>query len=242
MRDEATALALDPRAVAELRRRFKYDDFYLSLMSPSAASVLQEMIEHPRFPGATEPPVLTLLAALLRVIEPRRVLQIGTYIGFSTVFLADILSRNRQPGHLVTVEPDATAHESARAWAEKAQLADAITFLDGRSTDVRINRALQPFTPFDLIYLDSSHAYEETLEELTVIFERGLWLSRAGVLVLHDAALSAKRWDPTRKGGVRRALEEWVNARAHDYQILILEPPLLSDSEGLGLVTRRQGG
>ena len=201
--------------------------------------MLDAIIDHPRFPGATDPSALALLGMLVRILQPRRVLQLGTHIGFSSMIIADVLTHNSQPGHLFTVEPDASAHALARAFAAQAGLAATLTFLDGASTDPWITQALQAAGPFDLIYLDASHAYAATLAELSLIGEQGGWLAEAGLLVLHDAAREAVRWDPTGQGGVRRALDEWIAPRAAAYQFFIFEPPLWPNACGLGLLARR---
>jgi predicted O-methyltransferase YrrM len=230
---------ISPEQLRELREAYKADNFYMSQVSSQARVVLEEIIEHPRFPGSTDPAVLTMLGTLLHIIQPRRVLQLGTYIGFSSVFIADILARNSNPGTLVTVDPDTSAHELAASWLASAGLRDRVTMLNGYSTDSTVNTGLQPYLPFDLVYLDSSHAYQATLEELDRIFESGKWLSEHGLLLLHDAAEYAACWDPSGAGGVGRALNEWIEDHTETHQLMILEPPLWPGVCGLGLLARR---
>lgn len=227
---------MNDQQLQELRQAFRTHDFYLSFTSEQARSVLEEIIDHPFFPGSTDPPVLAFLGALLQIVQPRRMLQLGTFIGFSTVYLADILARNTQPGHLVTVDPNDTAHSLAKVWIEQAGMSQVVTFLDGYSTDAAIDASLQSLGPFDLIYLDSSHMYQATLQELDLIFEQSGWLNPNGLLLLHDASAYAARWDSTGEGGVHRALLEWVAQRNTRYQLMILEPPLWPGACGLGLV------
>lgn len=228
---------IDEQQLQLLRTLFRTHDFYLKFTSEQARPILDQIIDHPFFPGSTDPPVLAFLGALLHIVQPRRMLQLGTFIGFSTVYIADILSRSTQPGHLVTVEPDDTAHQLAKAWVDQAGMNQVVTFLDGYSTDSAIDASLRELGPFDLIYLDSSHAYEATLQELRLIFEQSNWLTPNGLLLLHDASAYATQWDSSGKGGVRRALLEWVQQHTMRYQLLILEPPLWPGVCGLALMT-----
>jgi predicted O-methyltransferase YrrM len=225
--------------LTELRSAYQAALAKLTPPSPSARGVLDEIIEHPRFPGVSDPPILSLLGTFIRTTQPRRVLEIGTYIGLSTVFIADILNTNEARGHLWTVDPDTTAHELAEPWAERAGVRDVVSFVVGFSTEPTVASALRAAGPFQFVYVDSSHSYEGTLAELHLIFE-DWWLDRAGLLMLHDASDFARRWDPTAKGGVRRALDEWFIPRRDAYQMMILEPPLWPSAAGVAIVTRRR--
>jgi predicted O-methyltransferase YrrM len=225
--------------VAGLRSRYREAVGQLTSPSPAASRVLEEIVAHPRFPGVTDPPALALLETLLRITQPERVLELGTYIGLSSVFIADVLQQNQRQGHLWTVDPDASAHSLASEWLTKAGLENAVSLVGGLSTAPEVARALRANGPFEFVYLDSSHAYGATLKELELVFE-DRWLSPGGLLLLHDASDFASRWDPTNQGGVRRALNEWTAAHLGEYYLAILEPPLWPSATGVGLLSRRQ--
>ena len=220
-----------------IRSVFKRDELFRPFLSPRSLHVLDEIIDHSTFPGSSDPHALSFLTHLVKLTRPARALQLGTYIGFSAIVMGDVLSRNG--GALVTVDPVPLAHELARRWVQEARLEETVTFIDAASTDPAGQAAITQGGPYELIYLDSSHAYRETLDELDLIFERTSWLSPHGILVMHDAAQEAARFDPSASGGVRRALDEWIAPRREAYQLLVLEPPLWPAGCGLGLMTRR---
>jgi len=222
-----------------IRQGYRNDTRYARFVSPQAANVLDLMIDDEYFPGVTEPIALYALTWLLDILRPKRVLQLGTHMGFSSVVIADMLSHHGEDGRLVTVDPAENYHTTAKEWTEKAGLRERITFLDGFSTDPEIVRQILELGPFDFIYLDSSHMYAATLEELHLIFAEQNWMVEHGVLVLHDAATYAQRFDPSNQGGVYRALNEWIDTYPDLYHLLILEPPLWPSQCGLGVVMRR---
>lgn len=230
---------IDSILLQELQAAYRADEFYLTLVSPKTCEVLQEIINHPYFPGSSDPPLLALIGTLLRIMQPQRLLQLGTHVGFSTIYFADILKHNARPGQLITVDPDAVAGEYAQQWVTKANLTTDVIFLRGYSTDLAIAQQLHDFGQFDLIYLDSSHAYSTTLQELTLIFGEGGWLRSSGCLLLHDAGEHAMQFDPTGSGGVRRAMQEWLAKYSERYHHLILEPPLWPNACGIGLIAQR---
>ncbi len=223
-----------------IRRAYRDDTFFWSLLRERTRSVLDEAVDHEWFAGSTEPAALVLLGTLVRLVQPRKVLQLGTHIGFSAVYLADTLAQNSAPGHFWAVEPDEVALPVARSLVADAGLDDVVTFIQGFSTDVPTATRIASSGPFELIYVDSSHAYAATLEELDLMFERE-WVAEGGMVVFHDAALYAASFDPTGSGGVRRALDEWSDKHHPDFRLQVLEPPFWPSGCGLGLLARRPG-
>lgn len=222
-----------------LRAAYRRESDYLRFASRRTQRTLRAIIRNARFPGATDPAVLEILGALVSATRPKRVLQLGTYVGFSALFVADIIARHS--GVLVTVDPDRSAHELARSFSARARL-DNIVFIDGSSTDESVLAELWRRGPFEIVYLDSSHAYGETLKELDIIFsDDSPLLVDEGLLLLHDVAAGAAAFDPSGQGGVRRALDEWLASR-RPRPHLILEPPLFQSSCGVAIVASASGG
>jgi len=200
----------EDEALRQVRRLF-HDEISRASVSENARPILDEIVEHEWFGGSSDPFVLDLCALLIRTARVRRVLQLGTHIGFSAVYLADVLSQADPDGRLWAVDPDERTFPAAQDFVARAGLGSVVTFVRGFSTDPHVGVELRAAAPFDLVYLDSSHAYRGTLAELDLIFEGRL--VEEGVLVLHDAAVDAAQFDPDREGGVRRAVDEWVADR-----------------------------
>jgi predicted O-methyltransferase YrrM len=70
-----------------LRTVYQQNDGYLRLVSDQTRQRLEDAIHHPRFAGASDPCSLELLGSVLRAARPRFVLELGTYIGFSSLFI-----------------------------------------------------------------------------------------------------------------------------------------------------------
>ena len=213
---------------------------YRELLRDSTVSVLNEMVMDSDYPGATDPAALSFIAFLARIRQPQRVLELGTRIGFSTIILADIISKNNGPGRVTTVDPWGPHVVKAKKYAQQAKLMSVITFVGGKSTDDAVIQELKGMGPFDLIYVDSSHFYGETMKELDIYCTDNK-LSNSGTLFLfHDAAESASEMDASRAGGVPRALRDWYDeTRKGQYQLLVLEPPCWPNPAGLAILTRR---
>jgi len=222
----------------QLRQGYLDDHSWQDCLSAPARRVIAELVQHREFAGSTDPATLNALWLLVTRTKPERVLQIGTHIGLSALFLADVMRQQRPDTRLFTIEPDTSVLEISREFIAAAGLEPFVTFVEGFSTDAGVADALRPHRAFTLVYLDSSHSYGSTLRELEIIFEEEKWLDANGMLILHDAAHEAVGFDPTGEGGVRRAIDEWMAARGSDYQMVILEPPLWQSVCGIALMRR----
>jgi len=91
-----------------------------------------------------------LLHILARIAGARRILEIGTLGGYSTIWLARALPGG---GKLVTLESDPAHAEVARSNIEAAGLAAQVDLRLGRAIDALPRLAGE--APFDLVFIDA---------------------------------------------------------------------------------------
>ena len=124
---------------------------------------------------AVSPAQGKFLHLLAKLIHARRVLEIGTLGGYSTIWLAKALSPG---GRLITLEFDAKHATIARANLAKAGLSGAV--------DVRVGRAIDALPtlandePFDLIFIDADKPSTPDY------FEWAIKLSHPGSVIIVD--------------------------------------------------------
>lgn len=115
------------------------------------------------------------LEFLVRISGARRVLEIGTLGGYSTLWMARGLPED---GKIVTLEFDPHHADIARENMRNAGVLDRIDLRVGRAIDNL--PALAAFAPFDLIFIDADkESYPEYLEW-------SLKLSRPGTVIVAD--------------------------------------------------------
>jgi caffeoyl-CoA O-methyltransferase len=89
-----------------------------------------------------------ILAFISRMIQPHRILEIGTYTGYSALCLAEGL---KPEGKLITIDVNEELEERVRGYFEKANMTSRI--------DYRIGNALQIIPTltdtFDLVFIDA---------------------------------------------------------------------------------------
>lgn len=211
------------------------------LVSEHTLGVLNQIALSEKILGVTDTFSLSFLAMLTHLCQPTRFLQLGTHFGYTALVLADIMKHNFRPGHLYTVELNQESQNYARQQAEVAGLIDIIDFIDGSSTDKEVIDTVKKSAPYDIVYIDSSHAYSETIKELEYYIDDKSVITPNSFVLLHDASRFARQYDPTKSGGVNKALEEWYAKNQQYYQLLILEPPIWPNACGLALITGRSG-
>src|SRR5258705_12254358 len=93
-----------------------------------------------------------LLHLLARIQGARRILEIGTLAGYSTIWLARALPAN---GCGITLESDPGHAEIARANITRAGLADRVDVRLGAALDTLPLLAREAEGPFDLTFIDA---------------------------------------------------------------------------------------
>ena len=166
-----------------------------------------------------------LLMLLARSIGARRILEVGTLGGYSTIWLARALPAD---GRLLTLEADSKHADVARKNIERAGFGDIVEVRLGRALDTLAALEVGNGEPFDFIFLDADKRNNPNY------FAYALKLARPGSLIVTDNVVrSGAVVDPTSTDpnvtGVRSFLEivagekrvvataiQTVGAKGHD--------------------------
>jgi predicted O-methyltransferase YrrM len=89
-----------------------------------------------------------VLSMLSKMIQPKVVLEIGTYLGYSALCFAEGLADG---GKVITLDINEETNKVARSFVERSKYADKIEFHLGQAVDVI------PTLPetFDLVFIDA---------------------------------------------------------------------------------------
>lgn len=155
------------------------------------------------------PPQGRFMFILARVQGARRILEIGTLGGYSTIWLGRALPPD---GKLITMEIDAKHADVARANIDRAGLAGKVSVWNGDAHNLLPDLEKQIDAPFDLTFIDADKA------SIPFYFESALRMSRPGSLILVDnvvrdgAVIEADSADASVQGV--RKLNEMMSANA----------------------------
>ena len=169
------------------------------------------------------------LEFLVRISGARRVLEIGTLGGYSTIWLARGLSDS---GRIVTLELDPHHAEVARPNLQIAGVSDSVDLIIGPASESLEILANSNAEPFDFIFIDADkESYPDYLK-------RALKLSRPGTVIVADNVVrdgevaNAECNDP-RVQGVQRFVE--LAAREPRLRMTVLQTVGVKGYDGFAL-------
>ncbi|HEX2253765.1 MAG TPA: O-methyltransferase [Thermoanaerobaculia bacterium] len=151
---------------------------YLERLLPPRDEILAEMEAAGQAEDIpiSDPEVGRLLEVLAGASRARRIVEVGTAIGYGTLCLA----RGAPEARVVTMDKDPERLARARAWLERAAVADRVELIEGEALTV----IDQLEGPFDLAYVDAVKTdYRRYLDRLlpkmsiggTLVFDNLLW-------------------------------------------------------------------
>jgi predicted O-methyltransferase YrrM len=169
---------------ADLQAKWAAVDAYISESLVGADFLLDDVLAACRKAGLPEinvPPNQGKLLMLLAQIQgARRILEIGTLGGYSTIWLARALPAD---GELVTLESEPRHAEVARRNLDAAGVLCPV--------EIKVGPALETLPtlqgPFDFIFIDADKA------SYPAYFEWALRLSRSGSVIVADNVVRAGR-------------------------------------------------
>ena len=118
-----------------------------------------------------------LLHLLARIVDARRILEIGTLGGYSTIWLARALPPD---GRVVTLELEPKHAEIARANLERAGVDGQVEIRVGAALDSLQKMASEDAGAFDLVFIDADKSNNANYLHLA------LRLSRPGTVIVVD--------------------------------------------------------
>ena len=209
-----------------------YDRYISKLFAPedSALESARKEMERAGMPeisvSASEGKLLQVLA---QIINAKRILEIGTLGGYSTIWLARTLAAD---GKLITLEIDADHAAVASRNLKRAGLSKNVEIKVGPALDSLAQMQSGSVTQFDMVFIDADK------EGYPKYLQAALPLLRDGGLVIADNTLPDAVLDSRAEHGAKRYN---ADVSAHPDLISILVPVLRTRGlDGLLISLKRQ--
>ena len=158
----------------------RVDGYIVERLVDEDASLTNALAEN----GAAGLPAMDVSAAqgkylnlMVRITGARRVLELGTLGGYSTIWMAKALPAD---GHLVTLEFDPRHAQVARKNIDAAGIGDKVTIHVGAAAATLPVVAAQNPEPFDFIFIDADKPSNP------IYLDWAVKLSRPGTVIILD--------------------------------------------------------
>lgn len=169
---------------------------------------------------------------LLKVLElqkrPRTILEVGTAVGFSAIYMSQYMAED---GHITTIENYPPRIEKAKENFERVGVNDRITLLEGDASELL--KTLQG--PYDMIFMDAAKGqYIHFLPEvIRLLAENGLLISDN---VLQDGDVLESHYAVTKRNRtIHSRMREYLYAIKHHPK---LETAIVPIGDGVAISTR----
>jgi predicted O-methyltransferase YrrM len=191
---------------SDLQPRFDAVDAYFGVLVPEddALVATREAAAAAGLPDIAVTPSQGKLLQLLAVATgARRVLEIGTLGGYSTLWLARAVGPD---GRVTTLELEPHHAEVATRSLQRAGVGDRVEVLAGPAAETLDRLAAEGAEPYDVVFIDADK------QSLARYVEQSLALSRTGTLivvdnVVRDGRVVDRDHPDDRVQGVRRMVD-----------------------------------
>lgn len=145
-----------------------------------------------------------------------RIVQTGTFVGYSTLLLGFMLRYMGKKHSLVTIDIHQPVSDFTENYINMAGLQEYVKVVTANSSDSNLPEKCIDYLEGNpqILIIDSSHQYQHTLDELNLWYQ---YIIPNGFIFMHDTSESAREYDSTKQGGVKRALGEWLEGKDVNY-------------------------
>jgi caffeoyl-CoA O-methyltransferase len=179
----------------------------------------------------TEQPVMlsghlqgNLLQMLSHMIRPRRILELGTFTGYSAICLAQGLCAD---GHLHTIELNEELEDTCRKYFREAGVEDRITMHIGRASEIIPNLNEQ----WDIVFLDADKTNYSAYFDM--VFDH---IKPGGYIIADNVLFEGKVMLPEKEQGKNGAAMHAFNLKVR--QDKRVEHILLPIRDGISLIRK----
>ncbi|MDT1959232.1 O-methyltransferase [Carnobacterium divergens] len=181
------------------------DDYFIEKLvgqDPIFEQILANNKQHQLPPHDVSPSQGKFLYLLTKIKRAKRILEIGTLGGYSTLWFARGLEED---GEIITLESNEKHAEVAKENLALAGVSDKVTILVGAATD-SLEKLVQDQTPaFDLIFIDADK------ENNSAYLDYGLQLATEGTIIIGDNVVRGGAvLDSTSKDGRVQGVRSFV--------------------------------
>jgi len=152
-----------------------------------------------------------LLHLFAKLTRAKKILEVGTLAGYSTIWMAKALPED---GRLITLEVDPHHAEVATKNIDRAGLSSKVEIRLGKAIDLLPRLVEENAGPFDMIFIDADKP------PYTEYFEWALKLSRPGTLIIADNVIrDGKVLDPNHEDPMVKGVQRFNKALAANRRV-----------------------
>lgn len=206
---------------------------YIESLIPKRNSLLTEMEEYAKEHNV---PIMELagieaMLQLLRLHQSKKILEVGTAIGYSALRMAEALPE----GKIVTIERDEERSQTAAEYISRSSHHHQITLIKGDALEVE--DLVRGHAPFDAIFVDAAKGQYKKFFELY-----SKYLHEDGIIITDNVLFKGLVCEPEIESKRIRNLVKKID----DFNVWLMNHPdydsvILPVGDGVAISKRRRG-
>ena len=158
-----------------------------------------------------------MLKMLVKMVQPKNVIEVGTFSGYSALCIAEGLNDD---GHLYTFEINDEQEDFTRPWLENSEHSDKITFIIGDAITMAPDLCAHEHLYFDMAFIDGDkRTYVDTYEMLLPLMTHGAFILADNTL--WDGHVTDPAYDKDRQTVGIRKFNDHVAADPRVEQVIV---------------------
>ncbi|MBP7901640.1 MAG: O-methyltransferase [Spirochaetes bacterium] len=184
-----------------------------SAESPRLKKIRNDNITHPQSKMFITPEQVSFISFLIRLKQPSLIIEVGTFLGYSAVAMAEVMSENCR---IITIEKNETNAEAAKSYFADYEYSDKINILCGKASDVLDELSAEYLSQAGIVFIDADKkGYIDYYEKSISLLEKGGIIIADNVLFYGNVADESDKSQTTesiRKFNSHVFSDERVNA------------------------------
>lgn len=168
-----------------------------------------------------------ILSMLSKMIQPNRILEIGTYTGYSAICLAEGLKENAN-GKLITIDINYELEDMVKSYIEKAGFSEQIELKIGNAIEIIPSLDKN----FELVFIDADKSNYSNYYDLLIDD-----LPKGAIIIADNVLWSGKVIEPTKKNDTDTEALKKFNQKIQDDERV--ENILLPVRDGLMIIRKK---
>ncbi|WMJ73236.1 O-methyltransferase [Cytophagaceae bacterium ABcell3] len=164
------------------------------------------------------------LSLISHMIQPERILEIGTFTGYSAICMAEGLKAG---GKLITIDINEELEDLVRRYVKEANMENQIELVYGRAAEVIPNLD----EVFDIVFIDADKAGYSLYFDLVIDKVR-----KGGFIIADNVLWKGKVLDPEAKDKDTRALASFNDKVQNDQRV---DNTIINIRDGLMIIRKK---
>lgn len=171
--------------------------------SPRLEKIRNDNISHPQSKMFITPEQVSFISFLIRLKNPSLIIEIGTFLGYSAVAMADAMPENCR---IITIEKNETNAETAKSYFADYGYSEKVNLLCGKASDVLDDLSKDYLSEAGIIFIDADKkGYIDYYEKSIKLLEKG------GIIIADNVLFYGNVADESDKSQTTEAIRNFNN-------------------------------